>query len=59
MEELVHLQSSLTVTDVVSVTARVCGVSDESILRRRQGRRLPRHIGMYCASAGTVGISDR
>ena len=46
--ELVHLQSSLSVGDVVSVTARVCGVSDESILRRRQGCRLPRRIGMYC-----------
>ena len=46
--ELVHLQSSLAVTHVVSVTAKACGVSDESILRRRQGCRLPRRIGMYC-----------
>ncbi|MFW5894209.1 MAG: hypothetical protein ACOCUY_03650, partial [Verrucomicrobiota bacterium] len=46
--ELVHLQSSLTVGDVVSATAEVCGVSDESILRRGQGCRLSRSIGMYC-----------
>ncbi len=46
--ELVHLQSSLTVAEVVSVAGKVCGVSSEAILQRRRGCRLPRRIGMFC-----------
>jgi len=46
--ELIHLQSSLTVAEVVSAAAKACGVSSEAILQRRQGCRLPRRIGMFC-----------